>query len=214
MAHGQGAVAIGGLAFCYIASAPILLLHTMRAKIPRTPATYKSVLAAIVVTAVLALIALWRIDPKVQSPGESVLLLVPFGVVVMAQISLLLYGIWRKAAQSVVPGPQPSPAIAPHIEQVTNFYVDLASRRAKAFKRPDNTPTATARAEYVESYRHLREHGNAVLILVAEAILALALLYSTAFVTAVLIIVLWVLPATIVWPMATWLEASLDSAHA
>lgn len=148
----------------------------MRAKIPRTPATYKSVLAAIVVTAVLALIALWRIDPKVQSPVESVLLLVPFGVVVMAQISLPLYGIWRKAAQSVVPGPQPSPAIAPHIEQVTNFYVDLASRRAEAFKRPDNTPTA--RAEYVESYRHLREHGNAVLILVAEAILALALLCS------------------------------------
>lgn len=53
-------------------------------------------------------------------------------------------------------------------EQVTMFYVDISTKRAEAFKRPDNV--RTARAEYMESYRHLKEHGNALLILVAETI--------------------------------------------
>jgi hypothetical protein len=82
------------------------------------------------------------------------------------------------------------------------------------------------KGEFIDSYRHLREHGNSILILILEAILGGALLGIVHFFTgnpnfdnemkyiaasSVALLTLWVLPGAFVWPFATWVEARFAS---
>jgi hypothetical protein len=207
-----GAVGIGGLAFCYVASAPVLLLHAMRAKIPRTSASYVAVVFAIIACSVVALFALCHTG-EVEFQKGSPLLLVPYACVIVAQLVTLLLGATANTtrAAGVKGTAQSVPADAPqakNVEAIVGFYVGLATKRAEAVR---GVGGISPRTEFIESYRHLREHGNAILILIAEAVFALALLHSSTFAAAILVTILWVLPASIVWPLASWLEVSLDS---
>lgn len=90
------------------------------------------------------------------------------------------------------------------------FYVALASRRS------------TAVGDIVGSYRHLREHGNAFLIVLCEIVLAVLLYIWGNFYPAIsfaqsaqsdmyvvpylLIILVWVIPAAFVWVVASLIE--------
>lgn len=60
--------------------------------------------------------------------------------------------------------------------------------------------------QYVESYRHLREHGNAFFILVFEFVLALFLVHAPSREFALLAVFLWIAPAALVWSVGTILE--------
>lgn len=76
---------------------------------------------------------------------------------------------------------------------------------------------------FVESYRHLREHGNAFLIVLFEFWLGFVILFFTNASTAtkgifdsnqairnlVVIILLWIFPACIVWFFGNRLENHL-----
>jgi len=64
-------------------------------------------------------------------------------------------------------------------------------------------------AEYIESYRHLREHGNALLIIMMEAILSLAIGGAPSLLSCGLLVFVWILPATFAWFLGTWLERLL-----
>ena len=66
------------------------------------------------------------------------------------------------------------------------------------------------RKEYIQSYRDMREHGNALLILVMEGVLTTALLQAANLGILFAILVLWVTPAAFVWFVATDLETHLD----
>jgi hypothetical protein len=87
------------------------------------------------------------------------------------------------------------------------FYEQLSVQREK---RPD----------FVESYRHMREHGNAVSIVVFELLLAF-ILWSLRPVGSVggnavlvaragLILAVWITPAALVWLVGSSLERYLS----
>ena len=93
------------------------------------------------------------------------------------------------------------------IDLTKQFYVGLAKqRRAES--------NSTIREDYTESYRHLREHGNALLIILMENILALGLSNAHDLAMMVGLIVVWIFPATFVWFIATWLERALSEGDA
>lgn len=96
----------------------------------------------------------------------------------------------------------------PHETQ--QFYDQLSERRKE---RPD----------FVESYRHMREHGNAVSIVVFELLLAF-ILWSLRPVgsvggnavlvgRAVLILAVWITPAALVWLIGSSLERYLSRSN-
>ncbi len=76
------------------------------------------------------------------------------------------------------------------------YYDQLVKRRASADE---------AGKEYVESYRHLREHGNAFFIVLLEFLLGSVLFYSS--LPWGVVLMLWILPAVGVWYFGTRLES-------
>ena len=67
------------------------------------------------------------------------------------------------------------------------------------------------RRQYMESYRDMREHGNALLIIVMEGVLTAALLQAPSASTLLAMLMLWVSPAAFVWFIATALEEHLGN---
>ena len=94
-------------------------------------------------------------------------------------------------------------------ENITRYYQNLSSKRSKA-------TSDLSRKEYVESYRHLREHGNAFLIVVFEIVLAICLWNlpkDEIQIFAPIIVSIWVLPGSIVWFVGTALENNMVSSN-
>jgi hypothetical protein len=85
---------------------------------------------------------------------------------------------------------------------VREFYRRLSRRRAWSEGQQEV-------AEYIESYRHLREHGNAFLIILMEVILAAALYAANTTVRFFLLVIIWIVPAAFIWTIGTWLEVGL-----
>jgi len=90
---------------------------------------------------------------------------------------------------------------------VQDFYRRLAEVRSEAASEKDASPTPGG--EYITSYRHLREHGNAFMIVLLEVILAYALYTSPSETLTVVILGLWIAPAAMVWFLATGLESRM-----
>lgn len=88
------------------------------------------------------------------------------------------------------------------LKDVKSFYVALSSARASS----EGDDRGRQVREYVESYRHLREHGNAFLVLLLEVALAYVLLSVCDAAQAVWIIILWICPGACSWFIATTLE--------
>jgi ABC-type sugar transport system permease subunit len=97
-------------------------------------------------------------------------------------------------------------------DRLWSFYEKLSDHRENANK-----------GEIVDSYRHLREHGNSFFIVFLEITLGIILvgtsaaagLFDTAsppdgldgrFVYPLLVIITWILPAVFVWLIATQFE--------
>lgn len=181
-------VATGGLAFCYLASTPILTLHMARSAFWKKAPLFQVVAVLLAILAITSAIYVLQPSPPVVEEEQQFLLLVPFLVVTALQVlGLLTFAFPRGLKAS------------------KKFYVSLAKSRASA--APD-----TIQAEYVESYRHLREHGNAVSIVTMELILALAL-YATAgsVRSTCLVLFTWLLPSVFAWFVGTWLEGHVDA---
>jgi hypothetical protein len=79
---------------------------------------------------------------------------------------------------------------------VKKFYLDLGKARSVDHRR----------SEYVETYRHLREHSNAYAILVLELLLAVVLANAHTRKTLGLLLIIWLLPAVYCWFVGTLLE--------
>jgi hypothetical protein len=91
-------------------------------------------------------------------------------------------------------------------KNIFTFYKELVFKRAVESKEVK---------QYTESYKHLREHGNAFLIVFFEIILGIiyASINSTSSVTsiqlAVIYTILWIMPACCVWAIGTYLEMKI-----
>lgn len=172
-----------GVAFCYMASSPILVMHALRAHFDFQAETNLSVWAWLyrVVIVAIPLAITWYLfgDNKIKSAFLSA-----FGLVVTLQLALLIPAIYKKFGT------------------IFDFYKKLAKDRANESKD---------RKQFIESYKHLREHGNAFLILFCELVLGCALFVSSSLSEALIVTIIWLSPTLPVWFLGTFLESRLKN---
>jgi hypothetical protein len=187
----MAALGTAGLAYCYVASAPILLLHGFRHRLTRNNRVwgYFRVLLAVVTTVLLVLVLF--------CPWKRA---TPFGV--------LNHGFGRlmfNAPYTIVMIAQAFSLFLVNLPELRESYYKLTDQRARG--RDEDSVR-----EYVESYRHLREHGNALLIIIMEVVLSAAIYAAGNLLRVIGIMVIWILPATFAWFLGTWLEFDFPTA--
>ena len=183
-----------GLAFCYIASAPVLVFHAgrflLQPKLDGHSASFRLVVG-LCPPLVLASIAADHsggadLAAKVFYAAAAFV----FSLIVWLQLIVVVYSLWKSG-------------------DLYDFYVRLDKRRLRA------------EGSIVESYRHLREHGNSFFIVFLEILLALVLFAAgnyefvatgkempraTYVVPYVIILLVWTFPAVLVWLIGTVIE--------
>lgn len=188
-----------GFAFSYIASAPAYTLHLYRCFLIKGKSRQSK----------------WS--------DEARLIFLLFGAIIFT--SFLFTAFWPRSLAStiaawillaiiVVIGLLPFSWSMPDQSHITKFYSWLSGRRAvgsSAQKENDRTVAerATSTREFIESYRHLREHGNAYLIVILNILLACVLSVAPTIQFVALIICFWTLPAAMGWFVATKLERAI-----
>jgi hypothetical protein len=178
--------AAAGTVYCYVASVPMLTLHSTRRLLPGTKLwvniCFGSIIAALTVAGVLGLVLISYLR-VLQYIGVVTL------VVIAGSQLVLLWMVLRNP------------------DETHQFYDQLSKQR---MKRPD----------FVESYRHMKEHGNAVSIVVFELLLAF-IFWSLRPVGSVggnaalvgrvgLILAVWLTPSALVWLIGSSLERYLS----
>lgn len=172
-----------GNLFCYIASYPVLCFHVTRvldfaSKVVSWPASFRDGYIVTIVVGGLTLVASVKLDGQDRVTAA-------FGIVsvfVISQISRL----WSV----VVNGRISVTGLKDDVSPAFGFAYALARRRGVAEESVEDTKsgditndviersrTIRWRSELMDTYRHLREHGNSAFIFVLEIILA-ALCYS------------------------------------
>lgn len=175
-----------GLAYCYIASAPVLVMHMTRSEMD-----FKKYFD----------FNLWR----------SLTIVISTSLVILAflwgqEIVLWSLKFWELSLAALVIGLQAMmivDALRTKFDSVFNYYSKISQERAKRSR---------ARAEYIESYRHLREHGNSFLIVLFELMLATTLSAVNNMGHLLLVVFLWILPACMAWFIGSYLESRLSDA--
>lgn len=180
-------LAFYGLTFCYIASAPILVLHASRFLFTFSPKKKAPHFKKALYGALLALTLFGYYKIISPSPEQAIPFLVfPLAIFLFIfQIKLIL-------------------DIFSNTNDLYDFYKKLSENRANL------------KGDLKESYKNLREHGNSFGIVVLELFLGaclisikssplLAINDSHSFAFALLIFI-WVLPASMIWMVGTAIE--------
>ncbi|HLJ87771.1 MAG TPA: hypothetical protein VKZ53_13175 [Candidatus Angelobacter sp.] len=177
-----------GLAYCYIASAPMLVLHSTRGQFLSTSIGRRT-LAVILIMFVISVCAYWYFYHCLacSALGQAA----PW----------ILFGVTTIQVALIAEAQSDCFALS------KKFYSNLSKARSKKGHIPN----------YVESYRHLREHANACAIIVLEILLAFALASISSVEGLMLALLVWTLPGGYCWFIATALEQSLadpsETAH-
>ncbi len=169
-----------GFVYCYIASAPILFWHTTRAYLGLNPLNFR-----------------WRFW---IATGVIVIALTVLAYVCFTLTLLNLLALFLLLLVTVIQVAMIVTAHGDRLKKILSFYSDLATARA----RKDASVNG-----YTESYRHLREHGNAVFIVCMEFVLAFVILAAPRRAVALFALPIWILPSTYAWFIATFLESRL-----
>ncbi|MGJ7603829.1 hypothetical protein ACSFA7_05775 [Variovorax sp. LT1R20] len=177
-------IAALGLAFCYIASSPVLVIHATRAHLQLTAPSRHHRTFVIAFGGFLALLVIGL----TQLLKAHICLSLGLGLVLATQYALI------------------SSALLSKFSLIDSFYRRIASVRAVG-----GTNSTGEIAEFVTSYRHLREHGNAFMIIVLEILLAVVLHSINTGTQAAVLLAIWILPATISWLIGTVLEIRLTT---
>lgn len=171
-----------GLAFCYISSAPILVFHAYRAHFDFKKRLTLLGFSTILLLFLLSYTASYLWVVRDVNFLRNVGFIGCTVAIILLQFTLVLIGLWNK------------------LNKVHSYYVKLANNRAV---------NAQAVKEYVESYRHLREHGNAFIIVVFEIVLGTSLFVSSSVGDALALLIFWLLPSLTVWFVGTFLESEI-----
>ncbi|HFT7364250.1 TPA: hypothetical protein ACGRV9_005696 [Pseudomonas aeruginosa] len=172
-----------GVAFCYIASAPILVIHALRAGIDfdgtvnLSSEAWRNRIIFVSAAILVACLVAW-------GNAVNILFFLVYNFVIFSQIWLLY------------------PAVKDKFKKVSIFYTDLANERAK---------NSAGRNQYIESYRHLREHGNAFFIVFFELVLGAVLFSSESLSAAITVLIFWISPALIIWFLGAALESKVKN---
>lgn len=188
-----------GLAFCYVSSAPILTMHAFRGMFTSR----------------------WSDESRLwcckYGNAQIVVLVTIFAVLVFANIQIydVLFpcdknrglNIFSMSGLSLAFGLQLCMIFSSLVAKknyITEYYQKLSKERTK------KTDTKKPQKEYIESYKHLREHGNAFFILLFEMVFTLALYSVENPIYSVIILLVWIAPSCFIWVLGTRLELSLD----
>jgi hypothetical protein len=181
-----------GLAYCYIASAPILVFHAGRFLIDQgAKASLRRTMVLFVPPAIATLIFFFTrtsTGPTLYFFSSVFALAV---IVLCSQYLVVIFTLLRT-------------------KELLKFYEKLAAKRE------------SAKGGIVDSYKHLREHGNSFFIVTLEVVLAIILFTAGNFDAAmratvtstksvyvlpyIWIILVWILPAALVWLVGTLIE--------
>lgn len=185
-----------GLTYCYIASAPILVLHAGRFLLEpnRTGIAWKAVTATTV--AIVGSVAIYI--SLTEQTGYALLV-----YSLMVGLIALLLGIQLVIIFKVQGGEGN--------KKLYLFYQKLADKRD------------SKKSSLVESYKHLREHGNSFFIVWLEIVLGVILFIfgnmeylATSKVSSdipryvlpyFIVLFVWITPAMMVWSIATSIES-------
>lgn len=184
-----------GLSFCYIASGPILVMHVGRyfcIKDLRTKCSILVFLMTMAVAFLVIFVSVILIRERLNGNGIRggyVAGDMIFALLVSVQVGLLFF-------------------IGLNKDNFFKFYSTLSTKRKEA--RCQNL-------DIVESYRHMREHGNSFLIVFLEIMLAIIMVSigpswvkspaaGIEILPYVVILMIWIVPAMIVWFVAISLE--------
>ena len=185
---------IYGLAFCYISSAPILIFHAARGLLytQNNNLSIKSIFRAVLrVIPVIAVAAILTALTQWSLVGFSIdNTLNLFLLFIFTSIQLfMLFNIFVFSWK-----------------ETFDYYKSITNKRKN---HPD----------YVESYKHIREHGNSFFIVFLEMCLGTSIYhFSTQALTSeettrnlFLIILIWVLPSLWIWFYGNKLEFQLKT---
>lgn len=178
-----------GFVFCYVASSPILVFHATRLRKQKC-FKLEDFLMHLVLGANIFLICIVLLSNFITflQPLECFILLA-FILFTVFQILLLNNAVQKE-------------------NDVIKRYVRLTKNRETTnFKSKANEPNG--RSTYVESYKHLREHGNAFFIVILEIILGLFLYHIETTELTIMCIVIWITPGALIWFFGNYLEKSL-----
>lgn len=84
---------------------------------------------------------------------------------------------------------------------INDFYKRLITARSSKSQE---------REKYIESYKHLREHGNAFFIVVLEFILVCSIWHARTLEHLFLLLLMWFIPAAWVWLIGTKMESKIN----
>jgi len=186
-------LAIYGLTFCYISSAHILVLHAGRGLLFKSAINqnpYKGILPR--------MLAMFAIPIGIPLLLMTLKTIDSVGFGAICSYSRILY----MQALVIIS------IFGSKWKKSLEYYQEIIKKR----KIIDN-------AEYIESYRHMREHGNSFLIVVFQVFLSFPL-YSicssdwetpkqTVYILAT--IFFWIIPAASIWAYATRIESNLQN---
>ncbi|MBM7872253.1 hypothetical protein JOC70_003808 [Clostridium pascui] len=168
-----------GLAYCYFASSPVLVLHTYRASIFEKNTINKYNIGGLV----FSIISLLVIYMFFYNYFSFSLLIIIFAT----QILL----IWRSIKD----------------ELIYKYYEELCNKRGEPLNTEGEDKRHTSSIEFIESYRHLREHGNAFLILFFELLLGIIIFNTSTYSKILWVLIIWLTPALTVWFIGSYLES-------
>ncbi|MDD5295472.1 MAG: hypothetical protein PHU46_01035 [Rhodocyclaceae bacterium] len=183
-----------GLAFCYISSAPVLVFHAGRFLLQTKFDIHTTLFRLIMGLSLPVLLAMIAADHSGAMDIGARLFYAAAAFVFALIVWLQLIVVALALWKSV---------------ELYDFYVRLDDKRLNA------------KGEIVESYRHLREHGNSFFIVFLEIVFALVLFAAgnyefvvtgkempkaTYVVPYVIILLVWTFPAVLVWFIGTVIE--------
>ncbi len=188
--------AVYGLAYCYLASAPILVLHACRFQIKLRPEKRSRIAKRIALVFIPPIVTAWFLHRYFDSSSVIWLLAVSLGLLIWWAQALLAYSAFA------------------NIDALLDFYRHLAFARQRE----------QAGGGLVESYRHLREHGNSFSIVLFELVLGLVIFTllgsepvsgmrlkdEQAVSTLAFVVLIWVIPAASTWLLGTVMERKIS----
>lgn len=180
----------GGLAICYISSSPILILHATRLwfirKTKKEPEGDKNSGNSIPLSTGISFFVLGVLLASAIyyfyhiSPITGTI-----SLIILCPFSLFLF-FWLSEHNRDIQG-----------KMKYQYFSIVKAREENPIK------------EYSESYKHLREHGNAFFIVLFEILLGLSLFQVKKPYEVIAVLAVWIIPPTLIWFFGNYLEGYL-----
>lgn len=179
-----------GLAYCYLSSAPMLVFHALRVNVFKSSSHQSSFWIGLVLVLVASVISLAITAFLVyigSTSSDNLKWWQIFYFFILSTFSSFTaaLSIWGIFNSNFL---------------IVNFYKKLAEKRQR-------------KLDYVESYRHLREHANAFALVLCEIIFCLLFVTGLKISRSVnfvpLLVILWLFGPALIWFVANELEIEL-----